>query len=415
MKPQIPIITYLFHLGLFCLTLFTTILVGAELISGKFWVGWGVLPDEYLLKWEDFMLGFPYGFGFILFLTFHEFGHYLTAVYHRVKTTLPFYIPLFLPIPGILNIGSLGAVISLREIPSSTRKFFDIGIAGPLAGFVISIFLLGYGLTHLPPQDEFVLNLHPEFVEEFGGVPTETQMEEFILADRENLQSYKIGTNLLVEFMKFLLVSDKNNMPTSFEFIHYPFLFVGYITLFFTALNLLPIGQLDGGHIIYGMFGRKTGSYISRMAVIGLLLFGGTGYVKIRDFTEVSFFVMGLYLIYLIYMFTKILGKESWKAAAAMGLVLFMTQMVIKLNFPSIEPNFIWILYSWLVTRFVKLDHPAALEEHRVNRPRQVLGWIAIIIFILCFTPNPITVVGGPEIETFAELYESFWGSASPK
>ncbi|MCB0838535.1 MAG: site-2 protease family protein, partial [Bacteroidetes bacterium] len=137
--PRIPLRTYLLHLGLFLITLFTTFLVGAELITGKIWFGYGLVAPEGLLGWDQIWLGVPYGFGFILFLTFHEFGHYLTAVYHRVKTTLPFYIPLFIPIPGVLNIGSLGAVISLREIPSSTRKFFDIGIAGPLAGFVISL------------------------------------------------------------------------------------------------------------------------------------------------------------------------------------------------------------------------------------------------------------------------------------
>jgi membrane-associated protease RseP (regulator of RpoE activity) len=410
--PQIPLKTYLFHLGLFLLTLFTTLMVGAELITGKIWTGWGMVPEEILLSWNQIWLGLPYGLGFITFLTFHEFGHYFTAVFHRVKTTLPFYIPLFIPVPGILNIGSLGAVISLREIPSSTRKFFDIGIAGPLAGFVISIFLLSYGLTHLPVKEDFILGIHPEFVETFDGVPTDAEMVAFI--EQEEGQAYRIGTNLLMEVLKFLLVDDPKALPGDFELIHYPFLFVGYITLFFTALNLLPIGQLDGGHIIYGMFGKKTSGYISRMAVITLLLFGGTGYVNIRDLNEVSFFTMGLYIMFMIYMFTKILGTQTWRLPAAMTLILFMIQVMFKINFPEIEPNFIWLFYAWMVTRFVKLDHPAALHEHIVNRPRKILGWVAIAIFILCFTPNPIEVVGGQEITTFDELFQSFTGSANP-
>ncbi|MEZ4848325.1 MAG: site-2 protease family protein [Bacteroidia bacterium] len=410
--PRIPLRTYLLHLGLFLITLFTTFLVGAELITGKIWFGYGLVAPEGLLDWDQIWLGVPYGFGFILFLTFHEFGHYLTAVYHRVKTTLPFYIPLFIPIPGVLNIGSLGAVISLREIPSSTRKFFDIGIAGPLAGFVISLFLLGYGLTHLPDKETFILNIHPEFAETFQGVPTDQQMVDFIA--EENGQAYRIGTNLLMEILKIILVDDPQNLPGGFEFIHYPFLFVGYITLFFTALNLLPIGQLDGGHIIYGMFGKKTAGYISRVAIIALLLFGGTGYTKVWDLNEVSFLTLGLYLTFVIYMFTKILGTQTWRLPLALALVLVMVQILVKTNFPDIEPNFIWLFYAWMVTRFVKLDHPAALNEHIVNRPRQILGWVAIIIFILCFTPSPIEVVGGTEITSFSELFQSFSGEANP-
>ncbi|MCB0847442.1 MAG: hypothetical protein KDE26_29530, partial [Bacteroidetes bacterium] len=258
----------------------------------------------------------------------------------------------------------------------------------------------------------FILNIHPEFTETFQGVPTDQQMVDFIA--EENGQAYRIGTNLLMEILKRILVDDPQNLPGGFEFIHYPFLFVGYITLFFTALNLLPIGQLDGGHIIYGMFGKKTAGYISRVAIIALLLFGGTGYTKVWDLNEVSFLTLGLYLTFVIYMFTKILGTQTWRLPLALALVLVMVQILVKTNFPDIEPNFIWLFYAWMVTRFVKLDHPAALNEHIVNRPRQILGWVAIIIFILCFTPSPIEVVGGTEITSFSELFQSFSGEANP-
>ena len=73
---------------------------------------------------------------------------------------------------------------------------------------------------------------------------------------------------------------------------------------------------------------------------------------------------------------------------------LFLTQALIKLYIPSIQPNLIWLIYSLLAVRVIGVEHPAALHEHIVNRPRQILGWIAILIFILCFTPNPLSILG---------------------
>ncbi|MDX2245387.1 MAG: site-2 protease family protein [Bacteroidia bacterium] len=415
MKPQFTPKTYLIHATLFLLSIFTTLLVGTELTTGKIWAGWGLVEKQYLLQWTDLAKGVSYSLGFLLFLTFHEFGHFFAALYHRVRTTLPFYIPFYIPLPGILNIGSFGAVIVLKQIPDSSRKFFDIGIAGPLAGFVVSVLLLVYGFSHLPPMESYVLGIHPEYQETFGGAPSDEQMKAWLLSD-PNRQAYVIGTNFLFEFLKNVIPSDPSQVPGQFEIMHYPLLFVGYITLFFTALNLLPIGQLDGGHIIYGMFGRKTAGYISRIAIVGLLLAGGTGYVEIRDISPGKVLVMGVYALFLVYIFSQLLGKNNWKEIAVFFVITFLIQMIIKLNFPSIPPNFIWIFYSFLVLRFVKPDHPAAYHEHRVNLPRQILGWVAILIFVLCFTPSPIQVVGGEAdmLDGMLNDYLSFVGSSRP-
>ena len=174
---------YAIHIGLFLLTLLTTLMVGAELVSstqlfilggksvaiGKSWFAWVYTSKEIALEsvqlsLQDLVKGIPYSFSFLAFLTFHEFGHYFTSVYHKVKCSLPYYIPIYIPFI-MLNIGSFGAVIRLKEIPDSTRKYFDIGIAGPLAGFVVSIFLLVYGFSHLPDVDEYVLGIHSEYYE----------------------------------------------------------------------------------------------------------------------------------------------------------------------------------------------------------------------------------------------------------
>lgn len=393
--------TILVHGGLFLVTLVTTTFAGAELTSGKFWLNMdGFVPPERILNLEDLSIGLPYALCFLVFLSFHEFGHYFTARYHKVRASLPYYIPFFVPVPGVLNIGSFGAVIRLRQVPQTTRKYFDIGIAGPLAGFVISLILLGYGFTHLPDKESYVLAAEPDYATYFGHVPSEEELMAYIKAeasdgDEVQVMAYHVGTSLLFEGMKAVLVEDESQLPSHFDLLHYPFLFVGYITLFFTALNLLPIGQLDGGHIIYGMFGRRTAGYVARLAVIGLLLCGGTGLIRLRNLTGTDFMTMGIYVLFLIYVMSVLLGKNRWKEILIASALVLMMQIMIKWTFPDLQPNMIWLIYTVLVVRVIKPDHPAALYEHRVNRPRQILGWVAIAIFVLCFTPTPLSVVSG--------------------
>jgi membrane-associated protease RseP (regulator of RpoE activity) len=421
--------SYFIQAGLFLLTVFTTLVVGAELTTGRLFFNLGSVDEHQLLGWNDLKEGIAYSFAFLLFLTCHEFGHYFTAVYHKVKSSLPYYIPVY--IPFMLNIGSLGAVIRLKQIPQSTRQYFDIGIAGPLAGFVISVGLLVYGFQTLPDQAEYVLNIHPEYETYFGGMPTTAEQEAFVLekkgfdflspeekallvdeeelsaisdpAEREALQRENyapavihIGSSLLYELLKWLAASDPAQVPDGFEMIHYPWLFVGFITLFFTALNLLPIGQLDGGHIVYGMFGRKRAGQVARVTVMALLFFGGTGMMDFRrpdDFY--TYLGVGLYAAFLVYILNRLFFKGQMKSLIFSVLGILLLQTAIKYFLPGLNPSLIWLIYAFLAVRFIGVDHPRALYEHRVNRPRQVLGWVAIAIFILCFTPFPVDVIGG--------------------
>src|SRR5438445_4038348 len=155
MNPKIR--SYLTHGSLFIVTFITTTLAGAEWTYGK-----SIFFTENY-SWADFASGLPYSVCFLMILTCHEFGHYFTAAYYRVKTTLPYYIPL--P-PFNFMLGTLGALIRIKQPIQTNKQQFDIGIAGPLAGLVVALGLLIYGFVMLPPPD-YVFQCHPEY-QKFG-------------------------------------------------------------------------------------------------------------------------------------------------------------------------------------------------------------------------------------------------------
>lgn len=385
--------TYLIHIGLFFITFLTTTLVGAEHVTGKSWL---FAPADHALKWEDLSQGLLYSISFLAFLTFHEFGHYFTAIYYKVKTSLPYYIPVW--IPGMLNIGSFGAIIRLKETPNSTQKFFDIGIAGPLAGFVVSVVLIITGLITLPSPESYILKIHPEYVQQFGGVPSEAAQTEFITKHNaahpdSAIMAFRVGSNLLFEGLKRMVPHNAAYFPNPYELMHYPLLFVGFLTLFFTALNLLPIGQLDGGHVIYGMFGRENAAKVAKITVILLLFFGGTGFADFRNLQK-DYYWIAFYLIFMLYVLNILMEIPKTYKVVLAAVAIFLVQTLLKYYFPFIQPNLIWLIYTMLAVRVIGIAHPPALHEHIVNRPRQILGWIAILIFILSFTPSPLSILG---------------------
>ena len=263
---------YPLHIGLFLVTVFTTLMAGAELRTANAFF-WGDLTFASLGE------GWLFSLAFLSFLTVHEFGHFFAARFHNVRTSLPYYIPIFIPI-GILNIGSFGAVIRIREMPPSRRKYFDIGVAGPLAGFVISILLLVIGFLTLPesPWTGYLGELHPEMMR-LDHIWT---LDEAVEASR-GFPVISAGSNIIYDGLASWL-AEPSLLPPGHEVMHYPLLFVGYLTLFFTALNLLPIGQLDGGHVVYGLFGKQIHSWVSRLAVLALIFFGGTGLMELPEY-----------------------------------------------------------------------------------------------------------------------------------
>jgi membrane-associated protease RseP (regulator of RpoE activity) len=150
--------TLLIQIGLFILTIGTTTLAGAEWMHGRVFF-YGSNP----MGLSQFLKGFEFSIPFLIILTAHEFGHFFTARFHKVKVTLPFYIPLWLGfIPGMPSIGTMGAFIRLKSFVYSKKQHFDIGIAGPIAGFIVALAVLFYGFTHLPPA-EHIYFIHPEY------------------------------------------------------------------------------------------------------------------------------------------------------------------------------------------------------------------------------------------------------------
>jgi membrane-associated protease RseP (regulator of RpoE activity) len=307
-KVQKRIPQYLIPLGLFVLTFFTTT------IAGVFWLN----KDGFDL--ENFQLGLTYSFCILFVLASHEFGHYFAARHHKVEATLPFFIP---APPVYLPFGTLGAVIRTRS-PVPTRKaMFDIGVAGPIAGFVATIIVLLIGLTNLPPK-EYIYTIHPEYLQGMKAPGADLTF----------------GNTLLYTFLEKSVAT--GYVPPMDEIYHYPFLCVGWFGLLVTAMNLIPVGQLDGGHIIYGMFGQKH-RIIARSAFVLLLVLGLAGALQVLRI-ELSF------------------GWSGWLVWAA---ILFIV---------------------------IKLDHPQIADPEPLSPNRMIVGWIALAIFVVSFSPSPINI-----------------------
>ena len=177
--------------------------------------------------------GFWYAFTIMLILFAHEMGHFFMSRKYGVPATLPFFIPFpFSPF------GTLGAVIKMRGRIWDRRALFDIGAAGPLLGLVFTIPAILIGL----------------------------RLSRVVLLSRVEQQLIGLGDSLLFAFLQWLVLG---NIPRGYDVVLHPVAYAGWVGLFVTALNLLPIGQLDGGHIVYALFGARA-QVISRVALAGL-------------------------------------------------------------------------------------------------------------------------------------------------
>lgn len=410
LKPaQLKIIQLL----LFLVTIITTTIAGAEWIHGK------SLIFEPTMTWIEVLDGFKFSFPFLLILTVHEFGHYFTAMYHKVKVTLPFYIPMWLGFIGFPSIGTFGALIAIKQRKQTRKQYFDIGIAGPLAGFVCAIAVLYYGFTNLPDK-KFLYDVHPEykyfdlfepgvdaelflekdtfllsskFEERFGYVPTYWNDKDTI---RVGGQGLALGSSMMFELCKTYFVEDKSQLPPASEMIHYPILFAGFLALFFTALNLIPIGQLDGGHILYGLIGYKWFNRASPALYLLFLTYSGIGVITVASFKEYTLAGLGdfvfwsfAYIYFLVFCLAKTIPekKNRWLAA----VVIFTVQYLISLVFPNLEGAGSLLLIA-LLGRFLGTKHPKAELDVPLSLERKVLGWIALLIFIMCASLEPLVI-----------------------
>lgn len=361
---------------LFVLTFITTTLAGSEWITNRILF---YSPDY---SWADFLTGMHYSIPFLFILTVHEFGHFFTAKYHKVEVTLPNYIPGWLGFLGTVSFGTFGALIRIVGPIRSRKQFFDIGIAGPIAGFVVALGVLFYGFTNLP-EPEYIFEIHPEY-EQYG-----LDYADHVYDNGEEMMGISLGNNLLFSWFEEN-VADPERLPNHREIIHYPYLFAGFLALFFTALNLIPIGQLDGGHVIYGLFGAKNHQIIAFTLYMIFTFVAGLGLITagidLGDFALYSAMYVGF-----LYFSCKGLGfQQSTTLMIAVGM--FVAQYLTTYLFPSVTGFSGYLLFVFLLGRLIGVKHPVAPDDRPLSTGRKVLGWICLIIFIICFSFEPLVL-----------------------
>lgn len=363
--------------------------LGSTVYAGADWAA-RTLYYEEAGYWAQVVDGFRYAVPLLLFLTVHEFGHYFAARYHGINTSLPYYIPF--PFNGI---GNFGAVISIREPIPSTRKLFDVGAAGPLAGFVVAFAVLVYAMATLPGP-EYLLDLAghdalKEYIQQYGAFP------EAMLASENGDQTVRIvvGDTLLY----WLLAQVFSNVPPMYEMYHYPVLFAGWLGLFFTALNLLPVGQLDGGHILYALFGKKWHGRLARGFVVILLISGGIGFMDsiapaLYEYSTLAGHASWMILAGILYFYLNrtFRGAQRYIAPVLLGILLIVAvsqvvpAMVTHLGYTG------WLVWTLLIVLFIRVEHPPVVRPDRLTPRRRLLGYASILIFVLCFSLRPIYI-----------------------
>ena len=373
------------HLGLFILTVISVSVVST------FLVGSGLQPVEVfgvmipVPTLDDLKAGLLFASLLLSFLTFHEFGHYFAAVYHKVAVSLPYYIP----IP--LGIGTLGAVIRIREPIKTTRAMFDIGAAGPIAGFIVSLIVLFVGFLTLP-EPEFLNQFGDhqymiDFYYQFGEYPEFPQLVDGQIA-------FYFGGTILFDFFSSLF----QGAPPLWEIMHYPFLLAGWFGMFFTALNLMPVGQLDGGHILYTLIGYKKHRIVARLFFIGITLLASLEAVPIIhsfliDFNYSIYLSWSLWAVLLFLIFQKAFHGEHLWVGSGLAVSFFgaMAWAEFFAKNSGTEGSLIWLFWVFFITFVVKVEHPPVLIEEPLTPKRKVLGWLSMCIFVLCISFNPLS------------------------
>lgn len=376
------------HAVLFLVTLVSTAFTGSIVFIGRS-VAWEAGNAVFMLgSWPvtDVFLAdsFTFAGGLIFFLTVHEFGHYALARVHGIRTSLPYFIP-----APLIGIGTLGAVISIREPISTAKKLFDIGASGPLAGFVITILLLLWAMATLPtPEYMYGVGGHEPLIRyidvtgQFPDTPLSTQGGELT-----------VGSTLLY----WGLTQFFANVPPMYEMYHYPLLFAAWLGLFFTALNLMPVGQLDGGHIVFALFGPKWHRRIARTFMFVLLTSMAVGAVKTLPpiFTSMlgheilvlcaTWFTLGALL--------SLCTRRVWNARWLPVTVVILVLASLAQMFPGTLQGFGyfgWMPWCLLLIFLIKVDHPPVAYLRPLSRTRQILGLLTMLIFVLCFSFRPL-------------------------
>lgn len=384
------------QVALFIVTFISTTFAGVEWAYGKSVftfsdAGEVILNPEYTML--DFSKGLAFSIPLLLILTVHEFGHYFVALYHKVKTSLPYYIPIP-PIPYLpFSIGTMGAVIRLRSRPVSNLQNFDIGLAGPLAGFIAALIIMAYGFITLPEAD-YVFQFHPEY-KQYGQNYADVVYTEEYMTTQKGVVDVQIGTNLI--FWLFgEIFGEPSRVPNAHEIMHYPTLFACYIALFVTCLNLLPIGQLDGGHVVYGLFGFRMHKVIATIFFLALVFYSGLGlpFIDLRDpqmdWQSMSMGIAG----YGLFLFISFHGLKlsTWYTFIA-AMTMLTIHVLLAWTMPELKGYEGWLLFGLMLGRLIGVEHPRSEIEEPLDSRRVILGWLTLLIFVLCFSPAPISII----------------------
>ncbi len=229
-RSQAPIFRPGLAFGLLAATFITTMFAGSVIA--------GAIDEEWQGNLTLLLQGLPYATSLMAILAVHELGHYITARRYRIRATLPYFIPV--PPAPIFPFGTFGAFIQMRSPVPNRKALFDVGIAGPLAGFIVTIPILIWGLAH-------------------STIATLTD-ESSIL----NFESFNPSSSfLLLVLSKIALGSE---LVADASVVLHPVAIAGLLGVVVTALNLMPVGQLDGGHVVHAMFGQRMGAAIGQVA-----------------------------------------------------------------------------------------------------------------------------------------------------
>jgi membrane-associated protease RseP (regulator of RpoE activity) len=299
----------LLNIFLFVLTFASAFLAGMALKDTQ-------LPDPTPREMIRHGLGFALALLFIMLA--HEMGHFFLARRHAVDATWPFFIPA----PLLSLIGTLGAVIRLRSLPKTRRALLDIGAAGPIAGFLATIPVLVLGLRW-----STVVPVEPDF-------PRWTMFEALVQWFQTGTwpaarQAFSLGYPLGMELVQQLVVGD---LPDGKALALHPIAVAGWFGFLLTALNLLPLGQLDGGHVLFGASPRLH----------------------------------------------RLLGPPL--AAALLALGVFTA-------FPG------WILWGLLMGLGLGAHPPLVEPEERIDGGRRLLVFVSFLLFVLSFSPVPLALL----------------------
>jgi membrane-associated protease RseP (regulator of RpoE activity) len=295
------------NIALFLATVATTVLSGAAFAG---WSGGGV--DGLVLA------GLSYSAAILAILFAHEMGHYLLARAWRVDSTFPFFLPIY--IPGSLNFGTLGALIRLRSAIPSRDAVLDIGAAGPISGALVAIPLYAWGLAH--SRVHALAERAPAGSDSLWGMLQGWMQGEPLAGGNGSLV---FGDSLVTAGVQWLVLG---TLPPGHDVIVHPVALAAWLGLFVTTLNLLPLGQLDGGHVTYAWLGERRALLLSRLVSAGLL-------------------VAGIFV------------------------------------------SFNWLVW-WVLTRAViGLRHPPAVHDAPIGPGRRAVAILSLVLFLGTFVPVP--------------------------